>query len=281
MLGQDVVRCLDTLGIPHADSDLDCDITDPVAVHDFAVRRQIEWIVNCSGYTAVDAAEDDEEKADAINALGPANLGRAAAAIGARIIHLSTDYVFSGETTSPYTEEHKPAPRGAYGRTKARGERLLAESTSEHFIVRTAWLYGVHGSNFVSTMIRLMNERDEVLVVNDQHGSPTYTRDLAGALCVIINSDSRAYGTYHYTNEGKTTWYQFARMIYQLGRARAHISRSCEVRPISTDRYPTKAIRPKYSVLSKSKIIKTFGISIPIWQDALERFYSELEGGAP
>ncbi len=138
-------------------------------------------------------------------------------------MHLSTDYVFDGEATSPYTEEQKPAPRSVYGKTKLRGERLLAESTSEYFIVRTAWLYGVHGRNFVSTMIRLMNERDEVLVVDDQLGCPTYTRDLADFLCLIINSDSRAYGTYHYTNEGETTWYQFARMnLSNRQSSRAH-----------------------------------------------------------
>jgi dTDP-4-dehydrorhamnose reductase len=277
MLGQDVVRQLDTLGLSRVASDLDCDITDPAAVRRFAAVRPIEWIVNCSAYTAVDKAEDEEEKADALNAIGPANLGREAAELGARVIHLSTDYVFDGEASSPYTEEHRPAPRGAYGRTKARGEKLLAEATHEHFIFRTAWLYGVRGKNFVYTMLRLMGERDEVSVVDDQRGSPTYTRDLAAAICTIIRADSRAYGIYHFTNEGETTWFQFARSIYELGRARGLIRRSCEVRPITTERYPTKAARPMYSVLSKAKIQRTFGIFIPAWHDGLERFFDELE----
>jgi dTDP-4-dehydrorhamnose reductase len=281
MLGHDVVRRLDTLGLSHVDSDMDCDITDPAAVRSFTIRRPIEWIVNCSAYTSVDDAEDEEMKADAVNAIGPANLGRAAVELGARVIHLSTDYVFDGEASSPYTEESRPAPRGAYGRTKLSGEKLLAETTSEHYIVRTAWLYGVHGKNFVYTMLRLMNENDEVSVVDDQRGSPTYTFDLATALCTIISADSRAYGIYHYANEGETTWFQFARSIYELGRASGRIGRSCEVRPITTDRYPRKAARPKYSVLSKDKIKQTLGIAIPDWQDGLERFFGEIEEEEP
>ena len=144
------------------------------------------------------------------------------------------------------------------------GEELLAEAAPEHSIVRTAWLYGVRGKNFVYTMLLLIDERDEVSVVDDQRGSPTYTRDLAAALCTIISSDSRAHGIYHFTNEGEPTWFQFARSIHKLGEARGRIKRSCEVRPITTDRYPTKAARPKYSVLSKARIKQTFGIAIPL-----------------
>ncbi len=278
MLGHDVARRFDARGLAHVDSDLDCDVTDPASVSRFPVGRPIEWIVNCSAYAAVDMAEEEEAKADAVNALGPANLGRVAAELSARIIHISTDYVFDGGETSPYTEEHPPAPLGAYGRTKARGEKLLADAAPAHFIVRTAWLYGVRGHNFVLTMLRLMNERDEVSIVDDQRGCPTYTRDLAAALCAIIDADSRAYGIYHYANEGETTWYQFARAIYEVGRTHGRITHACELRPITTDRYPTRAVRPMYSVLSKAKIKQTFGISVPIWQDALERFFAELEG---
>jgi dTDP-4-dehydrorhamnose reductase len=277
MLGQDVVRCLDELRLTHVDSDLDCDITDPMAVHRFAAGHHITWIVNCSAYTAVDKAEDEEERAEAVNAVGPANLGRMASELGARIIHISTDYVFDGNASSPYLEDALPAPRGAYGRTKKKGEKLLAEATREHFIVRTAWIYGVHGKNFVYTMLKLMNERNEVQVVNDQRGSPTYTRDLVGALCTIIQKDSQAFGIYHYTNEGETTWFDFARAIYELGRQRGLIRRECQVRPITADLYPTKAARPKYSVLSKLKVKQTFCLAIPTWQDGLSSFFSELE----
>lgn len=277
MLGQEVVRQLNTLRLSHIDSDMDCDITDPAAVTRFSSGRPIKWIVNCSAYTAVDKAEDEESKADAVNAIGPANLGRVAAALGARTIHLSTDYIFDGEASSPYAESTPPAPRGAYGRTKLRGENLLTTATPEYFIVRTAWLYGVRGKNFVYTMLRLMNERAEVSVVDDQYGTPTYARDLAAALCSIITEDSHAYGIYHYSNEGETTWFQFARAIYDLGKASGRVKNTCDVRATTADRYPTKAVRPRYSVLSKQKIRETFRISIPIWQDGLARFFLELD----
>ena len=277
MLGQDVARELDSHGLQHVDTDMDCDITSPYVIEQFADGKTIDWIVNCSAYTAVDKSEDEEDAADRVNALGPENLGRLAASIGARIVHISTDYVFDGKGTSPYREDHPVAPTGAYGRTKARGERLLAEAASSHFILRTAWLYGVHGKNFVYTMLRLMNEKDEVTVVSDQHGSPTYTRDLASVVGTLIARDSHAFGTFHYTNEGETSWYEFARAIYETGRSEGRIARSCNVRPISTDQYSTKTARPKYSVLSKEKIKKTLGISVPSWQDGLERFFAELK----
>jgi dTDP-4-dehydrorhamnose reductase len=277
MLGQEVVRQLDTLRLLHIDSDMDCDITDTSAVARFASDRHIKWIVNCSAYTAVDRAEDEEAKADAVNAIGPANLGRVAAELGARTIHLSTDYVFDGEASSPIVETTQPAPKGAYGRTKLRGENLLTAATPDYFIIRTAWLYGVQGKNFVYTMLRLMNEQAEVSVVDDQHGTPTYARDLAAALCSIITDDSHAYGIYHYTNEGETTWFQFARAIYDFGKASGRVKNTCDVTPTTTDRYPTKAVRPRYSVLSKQKIRETFGVSIPTWQDGLERFFRELD----
>jgi dTDP-4-dehydrorhamnose reductase len=279
MLGQDVVRRLDAVGLAHVDSDLECDITNAETVRSYARNRTIKWIMNCSAYTAVDKAEDEESKAYAINAIGPANLGRTAVEVGARVIHVSTDYVFDGEASSPYTEDELPSPRGAYGRTKARGEELLADATLEHFIVRTAWLYGVRGQNFVYTMLRLMDTREEITVVDDQRGCPTYTRDLAAALCAIVVANSSCYGIYHYTNEGETTWFQFARKIYELGTSYGQIRRSCEVRPITTNRYPTKSARPKYSVLSKAKISRTFAVVVPTWQDGLERFFRELKEG--
>ena len=276
MLGREVVKRLEALGLAHVDTDLECDITDPEAVSGFASARRIDWIVNCSGYTAVDRAETEEAKADAVNAVGVGNLGSAAAREGARVIHVSTDYVFDGIASNPYREDTPVAPRGAYGRTKARGEALLLQAAPQCFIVRTAWLFGAGGANFVRTMLRLMNEREEVSVVDDQRGTPTYARDLAGAICSIVAADSRAFGIYHYTNDGQTTWFEFASRIYERGRALGLIRHACNVVPISTDRYPTAAVRPKYSVLSKDKIKRTFGLEIPTWQDALERFLEEL-----
>jgi dTDP-4-dehydrorhamnose reductase len=277
MLGQDVARELVSRGMRHVETDMDCDITSPEAVAGFAREKKLNWIVNCSAYTAVDRAEEEETRADLVNATGPQNLGRLSAEVGARIIHISTDYVFDGAASSPYREDEPIAPRGAYGRTKAHGEALLAEATSRHFIVRTAWLYGVGGRNFVSTMLKLMNERDEITVVSDQRGSPTYSRDLASAIGAIIEADSHSFGIYHYTNEGETTWFEFARSILELGIDRGKITRKCAVRPILAEDYPSSVARPKYSVLSKERIKRTLGIEIPTWQDGLKRFFSELE----
>jgi dTDP-4-dehydrorhamnose reductase len=278
MLGREVTRAVDRLGRVHVDTDMDCDITDAAAVDRFVAGRPIEWIVNCSAYTAVDAAEAEEEKAAAVNAKGPANLGKVATRLRAKILHISTDYVFGGDASSPYGEEERPAPRSAYGRTKAKGEALLASANPRHFILRTAWLYGVHGKNFVTTMLRLMSERDEVSVVDDQHGTPTYAVDLASAICAIIDADSDNFGFYHYTNEGQTTWYHFAGAIQEMGLQLGLLKKQCRMVPTTTDRYPTKAIRPRYSVLSKKKISSTFGLAIPSWRNGLERYLQELVG---
>jgi dTDP-4-dehydrorhamnose reductase len=279
MLGQDVAAQLGRRGMPFVRSDLDCDITDGKAVKAFISGIAIDWIVNCSAYTAVDKAEDEEAMAYQVNAVGPQNLGRVAREMGARIVHLSTDYVFDGAAITPYVEDAPLGPRGAYGRTKASGERLLAESTAAHFIVRTAWLYGIHGKNFVATMLRLMNERDEVRVVDDQRGSPTYTRDLAEAIATILASNTRAFGVYHFTNDGETTWHSFAAEIYARGRARGLVARECRVTPIRTDQYPTRSVRPAYSVLSKAKIKAEFSVAVPPWQDGLDRYLDELGKG--
>lgn len=282
MLGRDVAARLDSLGLAHIDSDLDCDITDEAAVQQFAesaaAREPVDWILNCSAYTAVDKAEDEEEIASRVNAGGPENLGRVAASIGARIIHISTDYVFDGTATAPYPEDTPVSPQGAYGRTKAAGEARLTAATGSHFIVRTAWLYGLNGRNFVTTMLRLMNERDELSVVNDQHGAPTYSHDFAHVLCEIVRSDSRAFGTYHFTNSGETTWFEFARAILSEGKRRGRIERDPVLKPVTSAEYPAKAVRPAYSVLSTQKIRTTLGIEIPSWQDALGRYFDELEG---
>jgi dTDP-4-dehydrorhamnose reductase len=277
MLGHDVVRRLNDMRFEHIASDLECDITNADDIRRFVGKRSLSWIVNCAGYTAVDAAEDEEERATQVNAMGPANLGGLAAEHGCSVIHLSTDYVFDGGAAAAYGEEHSLAPLGAYGRSKAAGERLLAEATPAHFIVRTAWLYGSHGKNFVLTMLRLMGERESVGVVDDQRGSPTYSWDLARALCEIIRADSRDYGIYHYVNEGQVTWYEFACAIHRMGRERGRLSRQCDVRPIAAADYPTKAVRPKFSVLSTEKIRRTFGVDVPRWDDALTRFLNELD----
>ena len=281
MLGTEVATLLDRAGIAYTGTDLEVDITSLEAVERFVREQKPDWIVNCAAYTAVDQAEDEEERAYAINAVGPDNLGRAAAAAGAgrdvSVIHVSTDYVFSGDATRPIPEDTPPAPVGAYGRTKAAGEAKLAEAHPNHLIVRTAWLYGPAGKNFVATMLRLMRERDELSVVADQRGTPTYAVDLAGALVELIREDARGRGVYHFTNAGETTWHEFAVAIRDEALERGMLERSVAVHPITSAEYPTKAVRPAYSVLSTERIRRELGITIPEWRDGLRRYLDRAE----
>ncbi len=281
MLGQEVARSLDEIGLAHTDSDSECDIGDAHAIEGFADGRAIDWVVNCSAYTAVDKAERDEELAYRVNADGPANLAALCRKRAAALIHISTDYVFDGTRRVPYTEDDEVNPQGAYARTKAAGEQRVRQACDRYFIIRTSWLYGARGPNFVYTMLRLMSERDWVGVVNDQRGAPTYAAHLAALLCRIVADRRREYGTYHYADSGETTWYEFAREIQRLGISRGRIQRACEIRPLRTEEYPTPARRPSYSVLSKDKISATFGVAIPSWQAGLVEFFDRLdrEGG--
>ena len=233
----------------------DLDITDAFGVQDMVVgwdrivrsdspdHRLV--VVNCAAYTAVDAAETDEETAYAVNAAGPALLATACAKVGARLIHVSTDYVFPGDAGRPYEVDDPTGPKGAYGRTKLAGELAVREILPEaSYVVRTAWLYGTTGKNFVKTMARLERERETISVVADQHGSPTWSRDLAAGLLALAGSDAPA-GTYHATNRGATTWHGFAQAIFEELGADPQ-----RVQPVSTEDYPVPAPRPAYSVLS-------------------------------
>lgn len=237
------------------------DITSREAVATFVQEQQIDVIVNCAAYTNVDKAEDDELTAHAINALAVENLGLS----GARVIHISTDYVFSGDGCVPYTEEDAVAPNTAYGRTKLAGEQLLMQVCPEAIIIRTAWLYSTFGNNFVKTMLRLGQERESLGVVFDQIGTPTYAADLASAIFAAIESEEWHAGVYHFTDEGVCSWYDFTHEIF----ARANIV-DCQLRPILSSEYQYKTPRPHFSVLNKSKIKSTFGIAIPHWTEALQ-----------
>ena len=275
MLGQEVAAALRSRSILHITTDLDCDITCLDAVRAFAGEHRPDTILNCAAYTAVDRAEDEEEKAFAINATGPRNLGLVASERGATVIHLSTDYVFDGRKTSPYVEDDPLAPQGAYGRSKVAGEAALHETCPSSLVVRTAWLYGTKGPNFVETMLRLFASREEVSVVDDQHGTPTYAPDLAAALVTIVCAESKAFGTYHYTNNGETTWFRFARRIHDRARATGMLGRDCRLKAITTAEYPTRARRPAWSVLDKSKIARAFGVVPRAWEDALDAYMAE------
>ena len=249
------------------------DLADATAVTAYIRKHQPSFIINCAAHTAVDEAEDEEDKAFLINAVAVQNLAEAAGACGAHLIHISTDYVFDGTKTTPYTEEDASNPQSAYGRSKLAGEKA-ALSHPQTMVIRTAWLYTREGHNFVNTMLRLGAERPTLNVVNDQHGSPTYAADLAEALLTIIDNVMHGRqpfvpGVYHYTNEGVCTWFDFAQRIMQLGH------RPCTLQPVTTAAYPTKATRPKYSILSKEKIKTTYGLAIPSWEDALLRCFQK------
>ena len=247
------------------------DITSADALEAFFEQEKVDVVVNCAAYTAVDLAEENEAQADLINHRAVALLAEACKRHNATLIHISTDYIFSGEADAPYTEECVPAPRNAYGRTKLSGERAIVESGCRYIILRTAWLYSEFGRNFFKTMQSLTATRPEVKVVADQIGTPTYAGDLAAAITYIIESNQLdKCGTYHYSNEGVCSWYDFACEIARLSES------NCKVTPCTTEEYPTKAHRPRYSVLDKSKFISTFGITIPEWHESLKHCIAKM-----
>lgn len=240
------------------------DICDIDAIERFVVEHAIDCIVNCAAYTNVNKAEEDTVLCDKLNHLAPANLARVAAKYQIGLIHVSTDYVFDGEHHIPYREDDATCPNSVYGSTKLAGEQAIREIHPDAVIIRTAWLYSTFGNNFVKTMLRLGSEREELGVVFDQIGTPTYARDLARAIQHILHQGI-VPGIYHYSNEGVCSWYDFTKMIFVLGG----INR-CNLKPLHTDEYPTPAARPHYSVLDKSKIKQTYGVSVPYWMDSLK-----------
>ena len=273
MLGTEVARQLSVNKIDFIGTDIDVDITNPQTLADFVKDKQITYIINCSAYTAVDKAESDADFAKKLNEDGPGNIANLANQIHAKMIHISTDYVFDGTGKTPYTEEMPIAPIGVYGKTKAAGEAAVRQNLNEYYIIRTAWLYGWAGKNFVYTMIKAMNTHDSVKVVNDQKGSPTFAGDLADVIIKIIKKETVPYGTYHCTDLGEITWWDFTNEIKKQGLELGLITnKDCLVNPCTTDEYPTPAKRPSYSVLSKDKIQNTLGIKLPFWKDSLSTF---------
>ena len=251
------------------------DITDKDELIDFVTGNDIRYIINCAAYTAVDKAEDDAELCEKINAAAVKNLGLAAAEAGAGIIHVSTDYVFDGTSCRPYTEDMPTKPCSVYGKTKLKGEKNLLKACPNAIIIRTAWLYSPFGNNFVKTMIKLGSERESLNVIFDQVGTPTYALDLADAILKAmdqtIDTDHEKGGVYHFSNEGVCSWYDFTIKIHEIAGIK-----TCKVNPIETKDYPTKAARPHYSVLNKSKIKQTFNITIPHWEASLKDCIKEL-----
>jgi len=276
MLGTEVCRQLVAAGIAHVGTDRELDFLDPGALASFAGERAIEWIVNCAAYTAVDRAEDEGELCHRLNVEGPANLARLAASRGARLLHISTDYVFDGSGTRPYREDDPIGPTGVYGRTKAAGEAAVLGLCPASLVLRTAWLYGRDGPNFVLTMLKLMRQRESIGVVADQRGSPTWAADLARAILALVRAPSPRFGIYHFTDSGETTWHEFAREIHRLGREMGLLERDCRIEALTTAQYPTKAKRPAYSVLDKEKIGRDYGVVPPAWKESLSLFMDEI-----
>lgn len=274
MLGTEIARQLKNSNIDYIGTDIDVDITKLEVLEDFANKNpKIDWIVNCSAYTAVDKAEDDKDFANLLNNIGPKNISSVAKKINAKMIHISTDYVFDGTGNIPYTEDMDVKPIGVYGQTKADGEKSVIDSGCEYYIFRTAWLYGYDGKNFVYTMLKLMESKQELSVVSDQKGTPTFAGDLANCVIKTITSKNQIpCGIYHCTDLGEITWYDFACEIYKQGKATGKLSNECKINPCSTDEFPTKAKRPAYSVLSKEKIQQALGIALPMWNESLNVF---------
>lgn len=248
------------------------DLTNRDAVERIIADNDFDYLVNCAAYTAVDKAESDDLMASRINIEAVGYIAQAASNNGVKVIHISTDYVFSGESFRPYNENDEPYPRSIYGRTKLEGEGVLTAYCPNSIIIRTAWLYSEYGNNFVKTMLKLASQQDSINVVSDQIGTPTYAFDLAEAILKIILHPKWESGIYHFTNEGVASWYDFCYAILKISG-----KDGVKVHPIPTTKYPTPAKRPLYSVLSKNKIKTTFNIEIPYWQDSLRKCLAGLK----
>jgi dTDP-4-dehydrorhamnose reductase len=297
MLGKELYHQFQESGIPFESTDVDCDITNLKKLRTFSRGKVFTHIINCAAYTNVDKAEDDYDNAYALNAIGPRNVALIASELDAVIIHLSTDYVFDGIKTRGYLEDDPVNPISIYGKTKAIGEHLIQEifstkcgmndfskkqtnsnclqnagNTFGFYIVRTSWLYGKYGKNFVNTMLQLLNEKNRIRVINDQHGSPTSASTLATFIIYLIIK-REPWGIYHYTNDGQTTWYDFSLEIYRLGLLNEMITSECSIEPVDSKHYKTKAKRPKYSKLLRSKN-NVYSVS---WEEALEDFLFSLK----
>lgn len=267
---RDISKDLNNFNFIYVDVE-ELDITKPEAVNDFFKKNNIDCCINCAAYTAVDKAESNQELAVAVNVEGARNLAIASNQNKAILIQISTDFVFDGNQAMLYTEDALAAPLSVYGVTKRNGEKAVTEALKEHFIVRTAWLYSEYGNNFLKTMLRLGAERDTLSVVCDQIGTPTYAGDLAKLVIKIISENRIEFGTYHYSNEGVASWYDFAKAIFDESSVNIKLS------PINTIAYPTPAKRPFFSVMDKTKVKSNLGVEIPYWRESLKECLNNLQ----
>ena len=270
-LGYDVAQELKKRNIECLGADIkEFDITDYEAAHSFITAHKPDAVIHCSAYTAVDKAEDESELCYRVNALGTENIAKICKEIDAKMVYISTDYVFPGNGEEFYEVDSPTGPQNIYGRTKLAGEIAVKNVLDKYFIVRISWVFGINGNNFVKTMLKLGKERSEINVVADQIGSPTYTADLAPLICDMVATEK--YGTYHATNEGVCSWAEFAEAIFQTAKIN-----SCKVNHITTEEYQTKAVRPRNSRMSKKGLDAGGFKRLPSWQDALERYCKELK----
>ena len=251
---------------------LELDVTNLDQSTNFFIKTKVDWCINCAAYTAVDKAENDEQNATNINVTGVKNLAVVCQKNKTILIHISTDFVFDGITTKPYKETDITNPKNIYGLTKLKGEHEIINSLEHYFIIRTSWLYSEYGNNFMKTMIKTSKEKAEISVVNDQIGTPTYASDLAKVILEFIVSKNKNFGIYHYSNEGKASWYDFAKAIFEEKKIKI------KLHPIKTEFYPTPAKRPRHSVLDKTKIKHNLNIEIPNWEDSLKTAIQKLNG---
>ena len=277
MLGSELCEQLKSVEMPHIGTDVDVNILDIDAMRAFAQGKPVEIIANCAAYTAVDKAEDEPEKARQLNVDAVGNIAEIAGELDVPVVHISTDYVFPGTDDRPLDETSPVGPESVYGKTKLQGEILLKERWPKHYIIRTAWLYGKHGGNFVFTMLNLFKSKDRIQVVNDQFGAPTNAADLSRAIIAVINDEKGRFGTYHFCNGGRTNWYEYANMITGFAVELAGNKYACRIDPVSAAEFGAKAPRPKYSLLSTEKYKQVFRRTIPDWDASLNEFLCSIE----
>jgi dTDP-4-dehydrorhamnose reductase len=270
-------KCLNELSVMYSlinfvfTNSQELDITNKENIKTLFEKTKFDYCINCAAYTAVDKAESNQDKAVEVNVNGATNLAEVCSQNKTTLIHISTDFVFDGKGNKPYTETDKTNPLSVYGHTKLGGELKIQEVLNNYFIIRTSWLYSEYGANFMKTMLRLGKDRTELSVVGDQIGTPTYAKDLAEVLLKIVVADDKCYGVYHYSNEGVASWYDFAKEIFEYSDIQIKLNE------IPSLKYPTPAVRPKFSVLSKEKIIENFGLTIPNWKQSLKKALGNLK----
>ncbi|MBC8485990.1 MAG: dTDP-4-dehydrorhamnose reductase [Candidatus Cloacimonetes bacterium] len=276
MLGRQIATELNGAGIFFYGSDKEVDIGDITALEKFVNHKSINWIINCSAYNFVDKCESEKDLAYQVNAFGVENLAKISNTINAKIIHFSSDYVFDGNSNKAYNESDIPTPLSVYGKSKLEGEKLIQRIKKQYFIFRISWLYGIYGNNFVKTMLRLFEEKNEINVINDQIGSPTYADGLAKNIVRLIKNNSEKYGIYHYSDEGEISWFDFAVQIQESAHNLGLISKKIKINPIKTSQYPTSAERPRYSRLDKTKVQRKLNFAILDWKMNLIKYIESV-----